>query len=1120
MAQQQAPPAAQAPIVVVVDEVQITSDAMLVLVPGAQHVKDHTPCLSWTTVYDNAGAVTSYTLGQSDAKGAFLPRCRFGTHQQTSAILDGNHILNVLFNGAFWSRLLTALDAANFFATSMGKIGVLHQRLADLAMANPGVWMITHPDIFLGWNPISMASTNSTNHPVLVGEPTVALAGRGGGRFRMKTGCEKSAWSYMMEGLDPSGANQLAYATSEYGGDWAEEEAVGPPSHNEGDCATLKAGSWAPARRDQGTYQLTVSFASPVRVAEVAVREHANPREAAGFLQRVEAWTQAEAGRGGWAVAWEGDDDTACGFDKVISLLAPTALTSRIRLTSRTDSAAWEYVDAVRVVGCAGEALGACDCASDGVSGGVRTSRLGCAVHDGNGARFCYVVDPSSCGSDASSTLFRGAGPCDLEVTQYAAEAYATSEYGGDWAEEEAVGPPSHNEGDCATLKAGSWAPARRDQGTYQLTVSFASPVRVAEVAVREHANPREAAGFLQRVEAWTQAEAGRGGWAVAWEGDDDTACGFDKVISLLAPTALTSRIRLTSRTDSAAWEYVDAVRVVGCAGEALGACDCASDGVSGGVRTSRLGCAVHHGNGVRFCYVVDPSSCGSDASSTLFRGAGPCDLEVTQYAAEAYATSEYGGDWAEEEAVGPPSHNEGDCATLKAGSWAPARRDQGTYQLTVSFASPVRVAEVAVREHANPREAAGFLQRVEAWTQAEAGRGGWAVAWEGDDDTACGFDKVISLLAPTALTSRIRLTSRTDSAAWEYVDAVRVVGCAGEALGACDCASDGVSGGVRTSRLGCAVHDGNGARFCYVVDPSSCGSDASSTLFRGAGPCDLEVTQYAAEAYATSEYGGDWAEEEAVGPPSHNEGDCATLKAGSWAPARRDQGTYQLTVSFASPVRVAEVAVREHANPREAAGFLQRVEAWTQAEAGRGGWAVAWEGDDDTACGFDKVISLLAPTALTSRIRLTSRTDSAAWEYVDAVRVVGCAGEALGACDCASDGVSGGVRTSRLGCAVHDGNRERFCYVVDPSSCGSDASSTLFRGAGPCDLEVTQYAAEAYATSEYGGDWAEEEAVGPPSHNEGDCATLKAGSWAPARRDQGTYQLTVSFASPVRVAE
>ena len=97
MAQQQAPPADQAPIVVVVDEVQITSDAMLVLVPGAQHVKDHTPCLSWTTVYDNAGAVTSYTLGQSDAKGAFLPRCRFSVDQQTGILLDGNHVLKCVF---------------------------------------------------------------------------------------------------------------------------------------------------------------------------------------------------------------------------------------------------------------------------------------------------------------------------------------------------------------------------------------------------------------------------------------------------------------------------------------------------------------------------------------------------------------------------------------------------------------------------------------------------------------------------------------------------------------------------------------------------------------------------------------------------------------------------------------------------------------------------------------------------------------------------------------------------------------------------------------------------------------------------------------------------------------
>ena len=75
-------------------------------------------------------------------------------------------------------------------------------------------------------------------------------------------------------------------------------------------------------------------------------------------------------------------------------------------------------------------------------------------------------------------------------MTQYAAEAYATSEYGGDWAEEEAVGPPSHNEGDCATLKAGSWAPARRDQGTYQLTVSFADMHRDVRLLWCKYAVP------------------------------------------------------------------------------------------------------------------------------------------------------------------------------------------------------------------------------------------------------------------------------------------------------------------------------------------------------------------------------------------------------------------------------------------------------------------------------------------------------------------------------------------------------------------------------------------------------------------------------------------------------
>ncbi|EOD20831.1 hypothetical protein EMIHUDRAFT_241774 [Emiliania huxleyi CCMP1516] len=89
--------------------------------------------------------------GESDAKGAFMPRCWFSVDQQTGILLDGNHVLNVLFNGAFWSRLLTALDAANLFATSMEKIGVLHQRLPDLPIIiTAGVEPII---ITAGWNP-------------------------------------------------------------------------------------------------------------------------------------------------------------------------------------------------------------------------------------------------------------------------------------------------------------------------------------------------------------------------------------------------------------------------------------------------------------------------------------------------------------------------------------------------------------------------------------------------------------------------------------------------------------------------------------------------------------------------------------------------------------------------------------------------------------------------------------------------------------------------------------------------------------------------------------------------------------------------------------------------------
>ena len=52
-----AAPAAQAPIVVVVDDSQLHDDAILVLAPGARHVKGHASFLAWATAYDQAGGV-------------------------------------------------------------------------------------------------------------------------------------------------------------------------------------------------------------------------------------------------------------------------------------------------------------------------------------------------------------------------------------------------------------------------------------------------------------------------------------------------------------------------------------------------------------------------------------------------------------------------------------------------------------------------------------------------------------------------------------------------------------------------------------------------------------------------------------------------------------------------------------------------------------------------------------------------------------------------------------------------------------------------------------------------------------------------------------------------------
>ena len=78
----------------------------------------------------------------------------------------------------------------------------------------------------------------------------------------------------------------------------------------------------------------------------IVITEHANPASATGFVRKIEALGKAKAVE----TLWEGTDDTACGGTLDVAV-APTFKAKRYRLYTRTDVAAWEYVDAVQVFG-------------------------------------------------------------------------------------------------------------------------------------------------------------------------------------------------------------------------------------------------------------------------------------------------------------------------------------------------------------------------------------------------------------------------------------------------------------------------------------------------------------------------------------------------------------------------------------------------------------------------------------------------------------------------------------------------------------------------------------------------------------------------------------------------
>lgn len=320
---------------------------------------------------------------------------------------------------------------------------------------------------------------------------------------------------------------------------------------------------------------------------------------------------------------------------------------------------------------------------------------------------------------------------------------------------------------------------------------------------------------------------------------------------------------------------------------------------------------------------------------------------ELAQYATATEASSAYFEyAWSAVQAIGAPSHS--GCAKGMAGSWAPLPLDTQTHTLTLDFDTLVFAEGVRVWEHANPASASGFVKRVDVIDE----QGTMHLVWQGTDTTMCGDVLDVRWERTSFLTQRVRLTTQTSFDAWEYVDAVQLVGHSSACI--------------------------DGPRAPPPSPPLPCVSRS-------------EQQQYAATATTSSEYGGDWSVADATGAATHSS--CSTQMAGSWAPRFQNTDTHTLTLGFATPLYMSRLEVWEAANPRTASGFVRRIDAIEPSGTSH----VYWEENaaanevDGTACGA--VFSVSSPTTtsfLVSRVKITTRTNFRAWEYVDAVRMSG----------------------------------------------------------------------------------------------------------------------------------
>ena len=186
-----------APIAVVVP--LVVSDDMVCILDALANPVVATPCLDWTPMPAVAGGNPQVSIPTFQMVRAFSRRCGLGPLPIDLQVARNSSMLQLGFDGAFWSRVLTELDTCGLFAVPFAQTRDLDAALSSLVIQNPQQLLLGGAD----W----LAMLPPFNPPIPVAP--VAPAGRGRGRGAGRGGAAVGV--PLPLGLPPAGPADLRF---------------------------------------------------------------------------------------------------------------------------------------------------------------------------------------------------------------------------------------------------------------------------------------------------------------------------------------------------------------------------------------------------------------------------------------------------------------------------------------------------------------------------------------------------------------------------------------------------------------------------------------------------------------------------------------------------------------------------------------------------------------------------------------------------------------------------------------------------------------------------------------------------------------------------------------------